>query len=135
MYRDTFRGVGLVALGRTALQMNDIDAARAAYRQAELHLRGRTRARIGGQLLAQALAGLTRAGEGPEPLEEAIALYDSRANYEFGWLWWGWDEITLLEFSRAARAVDRADDASRYLAAALEAGSVEAEAESATGRA
>jgi serine/threonine protein kinase/tetratricopeptide (TPR) repeat protein len=127
MYRDTFRGVGLCVLGRVLLQLGDREAARAAFRQAELHLRGRMRARIGGQLLVQALAGLTRCGEGPEPFEEAVALFEARRHYEFGWLWWGWDEITLLQLSLAAAALGRTSAARPFLKAALDAGSVEAE--------
>lgn len=127
MYRDTFRGVGLCALGRTSLQLDDHEAARAAFRQAALHLRGRTRARIGGQLLVQALSGLTRCGEGSEPYEEAVTLFEARQDYEFGWLWWGWDEITLLQLSLAAEALGRTEEASQFLDAAIKYGSIEAE--------
>ena len=33
-------------------------------------------ARIGGQLLVQSLAGLTRAGDGPAAFDEAVAFYE-----------------------------------------------------------
>ncbi len=69
MYRDTFRGVCLCALGRTALEQGDTEAAHAAFTQAVAHLRGRPRALGGGHLLVQALAGLARL-DGERPLAE-----------------------------------------------------------------
>ena len=75
MYRDTFRGVGLCALGRTAVEQRDVPAAGAAFAQAVAHLRGRPRSLGGGHLLVQALAGLARAGSGDAPYDEALALF------------------------------------------------------------
>ena len=62
MYRDTFRGVCLCALGRTAISQGDEAAAHAAFFQAASHLRGRPRGLGGGYLLVQALSGLARVG-------------------------------------------------------------------------
>ena len=47
------------------------DAAHAAFTQAVPHLRGRPRALGGGHLLVQAIAGLSRAGDGTGALDEA----------------------------------------------------------------
>ncbi|HET9253057.1 MAG TPA: protein kinase [Candidatus Eisenbacteria bacterium] len=129
MFRDTFRGISLVSLGRTALEQRDADAANAAFHQAVLHIRGRPRALGGGHLLTQALAGLARAGAGPWALDEAIALYENRSSCDFSWLWCCQADVTHLELARAARAVGRDDVAREYLGAARAAGSPEARKE------
>ena len=125
MYRDTFRGVCLCALGRTALQQNDREAARAAFHQAASHLRGRRRTLGGGSLLVQSLAGLARAGEGAAPLEEAMRLFERRKGFDFSFFWTLTDDVTLLELARAATAVDRNDQARPLLDRARQAGSGE----------
>jgi serine/threonine-protein kinase len=125
MYRDTFRGVGLCALGRTALSQGDTEAARAAFTQAIAHLRGRPRALGGGHLLVQALAGLSRA-DGPSSLAEALALYASRQGHDFSMMWSSTDDVTLLELSRAAGAAGRHAEAEALKAKAVTAGSREA---------
>lgn len=129
MYRDTWRGIFLCGLGRTALQQEDHEAARAAFTQASLHVRGRPRARCCGHVLVQALAGLTRAGAGPEPLAEALKLYEKQTDYDFGYLWGCSDDVTLLELSRAARALGQAEQADALLAQAVASGSTEGRAE------
>src|SRR4030095_15671105 len=104
MYRDTFRGVSLCALGRTALEPADARAARAAFTQAVAHLRGRPHALGGGHLLVQALAGLFRAGDGSGTLDEALGLFERRQGYSFDVMWVCTEGVTLLELSRASAA-------------------------------
>ena len=126
MYRDTFRGVALCALGRTALEQRDPTAAHAAFTQAVAHLRGRPRALGGGHLLVQALAGLSRCGDGPSALDEALGLYASRQGLNFDMMWGCDDGVTLLELSRAARDAGRAEEAAGLHRRAVAAGSREA---------
>jgi tetratricopeptide (TPR) repeat protein len=126
MYRDTFRGICLTVLGRAALDEGDVPAARAAFAQAIAHLRGRPRALGGGHLLAQALAGLTRAGDGAGPYEEASRLFENRRGFDFSYLWCCSNDITLFELSRAARAAGLAEKADALLEKAIAAGSSEA---------
>ncbi len=126
MYRDTFRGVGLCALGRTALEQHDEVAAHAAFAQAVAHLRGRPRSLGGGHLLVQALAGLARSGSGEAPFEEARALWRDRTGHDFSFMWVCVDGATLLELARTATALGRDSEASELLAKARGAGSPEA---------
>jgi serine/threonine protein kinase/tetratricopeptide (TPR) repeat protein len=128
MFRDTFRGISLVSLGRTALEQGDLDAANAAFHQTVLHIRGRPRALGGGHLLTQALAGLARAGDA-SVLDEALTLFEGRAGYDFSWLWCCQEDVTHLELARAARAGSRHEVSRRHLDAARAAGSREAQAE------
>jgi serine/threonine protein kinase/tetratricopeptide (TPR) repeat protein len=114
MYRDTFRGVCLVALGRTAVESGDLESARAAFTQAALHLRGRPRALGGGHLLVQALAGSARVERDPAVLDEAISLARSRRGFDFSWLWCCSDDITLPEIAHACRAVGRGEAAAEW---------------------
>jgi tetratricopeptide (TPR) repeat protein len=125
MYRDTFRAVTLCALGRTALQQGDRDGARAAFHQAAGQLKGRTRTLGGGFLLVQALAGLTRAGEGEAAHDEASRILASRQGHDFSELWACTDGPTLLELSRSAAACGRDEDAARLQTEARAAGAVE----------
>ena len=128
MYRDSFRAVCLCVLGRVALEENDLEAARASYVQAIAHLKGRPRALGGGHLLVQALAGLSRAGEGEAAYEQAVALWGKREGFNFSWLWRCSEDVTLYELSLAARALGRAGEAETLLHRALAAGSSEAAA-------
>jgi TolB-like protein/Tfp pilus assembly protein PilF len=128
MYRDTFRGVCLCALGRTALAQGDAPSALAAFTQAVAHLRGRPRTLGGGQLLVQALAGLSRTGDGSPRLDEALELFQSRQGFNFDLMWICSDDVTLLELARAAAEAGRADEAVGLLARARERGSQEAPA-------
>ena len=129
MYRDTFRGIALVSLGRTALEQRDTDAANAAFHQAVLHIRGRPRSLGGGYLLTQALAGLARAGAGAWCLDEALSLFDTRAGCDFSWLWCCQPDTTQLEIARAARVVGRDEIAREHLEFARLGGSLEAKNE------
>ena len=126
MYRDTFRGVSLCALGRTALEQGDAGAAHAAFTQAAAHLRGRPRALGGGHLLVQAMAGLSRAGDGANALDEALGLFRSRQGYSFDMMWTCDEGVTLLELSRAAAAAGRPAEAAALREQAIAAGSREA---------
>ncbi len=125
MYRDTFRGVCLCALGRGALEQGDEAAARTAFSQAAAHLRGRPRGLGGGFLLVQALAGLARAGDA-ERFGEAARLYRDRRGHDFSFLWACTDDVTLLELARAAAAVGRSGEAEDLFRQARAAGSREA---------
>jgi tetratricopeptide (TPR) repeat protein len=86
MYRDSSRAIGLLALGRAALDQRDVEAAVAACRQAATQLRGRPRTLGGRYLLVQALAGLARAGD-RAALAEARALLEGGEAYDGSWLW------------------------------------------------
>jgi TolB-like protein/Tfp pilus assembly protein PilF len=115
MYRDTFRAICLCVLGRAALDSEDLAAGRAAFTQTVAHLRGRPRALGGGHLLVQALAGLSRAGEGAGHFEEALRLFEDRRVFDFSYLWLCSDDESLSQLSLAAAALGRVD-ASRSLA-------------------
>jgi hypothetical protein len=126
MYRDTCRGIYLCSLGRTALQQGNLTAARAAFRQAALHVRGRPRARSGGNLIVQALAGATEAGEGPAPFEEALRLYEQREGWNFQWFYGCSEDMALMALARSARTLGRDDEAHRLLERARAFGCTEA---------
>ena len=126
MYRDTFRGVGLCALGRAAVEQRDVPAAGAAFAQAVAHLRGRPRSLGGGHLLVQALAGLSRAGSGEAAFDEALALFRTRSGHDFSFMWVCTDGVSLLELSRAAAALGKESEAANFLEEARAAGSREA---------
>ncbi len=126
MYRDSFLGVCLCALGRTALEQDDTAAAHAAFTRATAHLRGRPRGLGGGQLLVQALAGLARAGAGDAYLDQAVDLFRVRRGHDFSTLWVCTDDVSLLELARAAAAIGRPEDAAGLFAEARAAGSGEA---------
>ena len=126
MYRDTFRGVCLCALGRTAISQGDETAAHAAFLQAVTHLRGRPRGLGGGYLLVQALSGLARSGAGVGPFEEALALFRSRCGHDFSLMWACSDDVTLLDLARAAAALGRGQQSAALFAEARRAGSREA---------
>jgi eukaryotic-like serine/threonine-protein kinase len=120
MYRDSFRAICLCVLGRTALDEKDSPAARAAFTQAIAHLRGRPRALGGGHLLVQALAGLSRAGEGPAPYEQALLLFEKRQGFSFSWLWGCSEDATLDQLSRAAESLGHAGEAESLRLRAVE---------------
>jgi len=107
MYRDTFRAICLCVLGRAALDGEDLSAGRAAFTQTVAHLRGRPRALGGGQLLVQALAGLSRAGDGAGHFEEALRLFEDRRGFDFSYLWLCSDDESLSQLSLAAAALGR----------------------------
>ena len=101
MYRDTFRAISLCALGRTALDQGDTAAAHAAFTQVIAHIKGRERTLGGGHLLVQALAGLARAGDGPQALAEARHLFEHRERFNFSTLWTCDDATSQRELDAA----------------------------------
>lgn len=107
MYRDTFRGICLVSLGRTSLAMNDPEAARAAFGQLIAHVKGRPRALGGGHLMVQGLAGLARVTRSQETLDEALALASERRDYDFSWSWACSEWQTHADLAEACRALGR----------------------------
>ena len=101
MYRDTLRAACLVTLGRVALDRDDAEAARAAFRQATLHLEGRPRTLGGGFLACQAEAGRAAADRDPEALRAAEARFAARAPGDWSWFWLCTEEDTLPDLERA----------------------------------
>jgi tetratricopeptide (TPR) repeat protein len=132
MYRDTMRGLFLCGLGRTALEQEDAEAARAAFTQAVLHVRGRSGMRCGGHALVQALAGLARAVGEPRSFVEAIELFEQRRGFDFTPVWGLFDDIDLLELSRAARSLGRDDEARALLGRSVRLDSLDARREAAS---
>ena len=107
VYRDTGRAAGLCMLGRVALDQSDLEAARAAFDQAEAQLRGRPAGIGAGHVMVQTLAGQTRAGGGAAPFEEALELFERREGFNFSWVLIGSDEVSLNELARAAQGLGR----------------------------
>ena len=68
----------------------------------------------GGTLLVQALAGSARAQRNPDPFDEALTLFESRAQYDFSWYWLCTDDVTCLDLAQAAEALHRQDEAAAY---------------------
>lgn len=126
MYRDSHRGVCLVTLGRIAREQDDRDAARAAYRQALEHLAGRDRTLAGGFLAVQAYAGLAATDGDRQALDAAHRLYTHRERFNFAWLFFCWEESTLLDLARAESRLGNHAVAEELRARALRAGSFEA---------
>jgi tetratricopeptide (TPR) repeat protein len=124
-HRDTFRAYTFCALGRTALDRGQKEAAQAAYVQAIAQLRGRPGALAAGHLFVQALAGLTRSGGGSGPYEEAQRLFAERNRFDFHYFYGCSDDISLLELARAARALGSMSEARAWLERARAAGSRE----------
>ena len=108
MYRDTFRGIGLSTLGRTALDQGDREAARSAFRQCALHLEGRPHTLGGGFLMAQALAGHAVVEGARSRLAEAESLARDRSRFDWSWLWLADDVATARDLERARAALDAA---------------------------
>jgi tetratricopeptide (TPR) repeat protein len=126
VYRDTFRGVFLCSLGRTALQQEDTEAARAAFNQAVLHLRGRSRARAGGHPFVQGLCGLAQTDRDEGAFEEALDVFRRREDFDFSFMYCCVDDVTLLELARAAKSLGKIELARQLFSEAMDMGSVEA---------
>ena len=75
--------------------------------------------------MVQALAGLTRAGAGAKPYEQALALFEKREGFSFSWLWLCSDDVSLSELSLAAQALGRPEEAASLRRRAAAAGSPE----------
>ncbi|MFQ5766943.1 MAG: tetratricopeptide repeat protein, partial [Acidobacteriota bacterium] len=125
-YRDTLRGVHLNTLGKIGLERGARAAARAAFRQAVQHLRGRSKARGAGQLLVQALAGQARTDADAAAFGKARQLFQERRDYNFAFMWGCREDVSLLELARAAWAVGELDLARDYLKRARASGGLEA---------
>jgi tetratricopeptide (TPR) repeat protein len=125
MFRDSFRGMALCCLARTAFDQGDVAAARAALHQVLAHVQGRERALGGGHLVVQALAGLARAGESVARFNEAHQLFAARDRFNFSAGSTTDDATTLTALAQAARALGL-PIASDLLIRARDAGSYEA---------
>lgn len=125
MYRDSVRAAALCILARTALDQGDTVAARAALHQALAQVSGRERSLGGGFLAIQAMAGLARAGEGAEWLDQAQRLFECRDRFNFSVLWTCSDDATLVELGRAALTLGRPEGLAA-LERARQLGSLEA---------
>jgi TolB-like protein/tetratricopeptide (TPR) repeat protein len=125
MYRDTFRGIGLLSLARIALDKGEQAGAAAILRQLLAHVHGRYRTLGGGYLAVAATAALTRAAEGPEHLVAARRLFEQRDRYNFSTFFQCSSETALLELARAAAMV-AANDAQELFDRAARAGAYEA---------
>ena len=106
MYRDTFRAICLVILGRTALDLGDLEAARTAFRQCLLHLGGRPRKLGGGFLACQATAGQAAADRDPAALAAARGSFTQRTPGDWSWFWQCTAHDTGLDLERAARMIE-----------------------------
>ncbi len=127
IYRDTLRGLGLRVLGSLALDQGDDAAAEVAFTQTLQLLHGRLRARAGGHVLAQALAGLARVRRDLGLFQEAVRLVDTHADYNFQTLWLCSEEVTLLELARAALALGETEASRHFRDEAIDYGSWEAQ--------
>ena len=87
IYRDSFRTLTLITLGRIALDRGQRHTAETAFHQAELGIRGRTRALGAGHLLTQALAGKAAASNDPALLALAKTTLGDKSSWNFDWLW------------------------------------------------
>lgn len=105
MYRDTFRAICLCVLGRTALQQRDLETARAAYQQCELHLGGRPRTLGGGFLLCQALAGRAAVERDRALYEEARELLERRSKMDWSWFWLCEKGVVMSDLASASEAL------------------------------
>ena len=121
-YRDTFRAHALAVIGRVALDQVDAAPAQAAFHQVLAQARGRPRPRGCGNLVVQALCGLTRATGDAAPLAEAKRLFESRDTYNFDQFFGALDGETVLELALAADALGRTRDAAAWLARARRSG-------------
>jgi tetratricopeptide (TPR) repeat protein len=118
MFRNSSRPGGMNQLGRILIDSGDLEGARVAFRQAEVSLRAMPEGVGKGHMLVQALAGRTRAGEGAEPFEDALRVYEDRS-MDFSW---GSANArhgeTLFQLALAAEAVGQVERARELLEAA-----------------
>jgi len=121
-FRDHTRPQLLLELGRVALAQGDLPAAGAAFDQCVAHLRGRPVGIGSGHIMAQTLAGQSRAVGAPEPFEEALRLFEDREGLNFSWSGIASDLFTLADLIHAARRLDRRSETERLLIRARKAG-------------
>ena len=128
--RDAFarrlvRPLAIIVLGQVLLEGGDVPAARVAFQQAADLVQGGAAGVGGGHALVQALAGLTRCGDGPAPYETARRLLESRTEYDFSWGGFNADRYSFLELARAADVLGRDEEAAELLRRARKAGATE----------
>jgi serine/threonine protein kinase/tetratricopeptide (TPR) repeat protein len=121
MGRASLRLSYLSQLGRIALDQGDLEGAEIAFEQAISGIRTHHRGIGLGWGLVAALAGLARAGQGPEPYEEALRICEERVDYDFAFAL-HWECNVLLELAHAARALGREGEAQELYARARAAG-------------
>jgi tetratricopeptide (TPR) repeat protein len=105
MYRDSFRAVCLNALGRTALELGEVETARTAFLQCEQHLEGRPRTLGGGHLRCQARAGRAAADRDAELLADARDAFARHEPGNWSWLWQCSADVTRRDLDRAAESL------------------------------
>ncbi len=115
-YRDTFRAHALTVIGRIALDEHNVDAAAAAFQQVLAQARGRPQPRATGHFVVQALCGLARATQQESYLDDAGRAFEGRETFNFTRFYGAVEADTLNELSRAAQALGRDDEASRWQA-------------------
>ena len=101
-----------------------MEAARAAFDQAIVQVKGRPRTLAGGTLLVRSLAGLARLGSGSALYEEACTRHARRDEFDFSWVWMCDDCDTYLDLADTASALGRDDDARQFLKRARETSGV-----------
>ena len=126
MYRDTFRGVSLCALGRTALeQATRTRPTRRSRRRPPICEAGRAHS-AAATSWSRRWPGSRERETAPAALDEALVLFERRQGYSFDVMWCCTEGTTLLELSRAAAAAGRDAEAQELRARAVAAGSREA---------
>jgi len=110
-YRDFFRGHALVVLGRTAMDQNDVSAARAAFHQLLAQARGRPRTRSCGHLVVRALAGLALVDRCVDSVAEAHRVFVAQETYNFEPFFGALIEQTRLELAAASHGVRNVEEA------------------------
>jgi tetratricopeptide (TPR) repeat protein len=113
-YRDIFRAHALTVIGRVALDQGNPDAAEAACQQVLAQARGRPQPRAIGHFVVQALCGLARATGQGAWLDEAGRVFTNRETFNFTRFYGAVDADTLGDLARAAGALGREDEASRW---------------------
>jgi tetratricopeptide (TPR) repeat protein len=126
IYRDLWRGLFLCMLGNVGLQSGDGDAARAAFQQSAQHIEGRARARCGGHVRVQALAGLAQATGDSALFREAMDLYEEREGYDFSRLSFTNDDYDLVALAKAAKVLNENELCEQLDRRAREFGAIEA---------
>jgi tetratricopeptide (TPR) repeat protein len=103
IYRDSFRALALISLGRIALDRHQTRTAETAFHQAELGIRGRPRALGAGHLLIQAMAGKAAARHDSDLLQQAAAILNDQGSLNFDWLWGCHKEDTQQALAQAGQ--------------------------------
>jgi len=122
MGRAPMRLAYLDQLGRIALDQGDLQGARVAFEQVLSGIQAQQRGAALGWGVVTALAGLTRAGDGPDPYEKARLILKERREYDFslGLISGG---NALIELALAARTLGREHEANELYLQARVAGS------------